>query len=130
MATQLYRSRSNKRLGGVCAGVAEYFGIDVTLVRLVTLLLVFWGGGFIFYLIAWIILPEESAYHHNGDPMLKSAHSGDKKYLLGWGLVIFASSMIFKRYLPYIPFKQYLWPVLLLFIGYWLITKGKSNNKY
>ena len=126
MATQLYRSRSNKKLGGVCGGIADYFGVDATLVRLFTLILIFWAGGFIFYLLAWILLPEESAYHHNVDPMMKNAKSGEKKYLLGWGLVILASSMIFKRYLPYIPFKQYLWPAMLLFAGYYLI-KCKDN---
>ncbi len=60
MGKRLYRSRTQRMLGGVCGGIAEYFDIDVTLVRLgwalVTLL---YGTGLIAYLIAWVIVPEE-----------------------------------------------------------------------
>jgi len=45
-------------LGGVCGGVAEYFGIDPTLIRLGWVLLAF-HGGIVAYLVAWLIIPEE-----------------------------------------------------------------------
>jgi len=48
-------------VAGVCGGIAEYFDIDPTLVRLLTLLFILLGGaGVITYLIAWIIIPEKS----------------------------------------------------------------------
>ncbi|HXL04308.1 MAG: PspC domain-containing protein [Firmicutes bacterium] len=57
---RLYRSRYEKKLGGVCAGLARYFEIDVSLVRLIWILLtVFYGAGILAYLLAWIIIPEE-----------------------------------------------------------------------
>jgi phage shock protein PspC (stress-responsive transcriptional regulator) len=48
-------------VAGVCSGVADYLGVDVTIVRLVTLLgAVFSGGTFLLaYLVAWVLLPEE-----------------------------------------------------------------------
>jgi len=47
-------------LGGVCGGLAEYLGLDPTVVRLVFLLLFFLGGqGLLIYLIMWLIVPEE-----------------------------------------------------------------------
>lgn len=60
MAKKLYRSQSNKMLGGVCAGLADYLEIDPTLIRLI-----FVGVGLVsaifpmllFYVIAWIIIP-------------------------------------------------------------------------
>lgn len=56
----LVRSRSNRKIAGVCAGFAEYFDLDPTLVRIVWLLLVIFGGcGLLAYIIAWIIMPEE-----------------------------------------------------------------------
>lgn len=56
---KLYRSADDKILGGVCAGVAAYFNLDPSLVRIATLLLFFFGGlSFLPYLILWIILPE------------------------------------------------------------------------
>lgn len=57
---RLMRPRENRKIAGVCAGVAEYLDLDVTLIRLVWLLVViFAGAGIIAYLIAWIIMPEE-----------------------------------------------------------------------
>ena len=59
-AKKLYRSRSNRYIAGVCAGVAEYFDVDPTMVRLLTLLSVLIPGPqFIVYIIAWIVIPEE-----------------------------------------------------------------------
>lgn len=55
---KLYRSRKNKMIGGVAGGFAEFFGIDVTLVRLILVLMLFSGVGIPFYIIAWIIMPE------------------------------------------------------------------------
>ncbi len=57
---RLYRSRDNRMLGGVCGGLAEYFNIDPTLVRLAFLLLFLAAGsGPLLYLVMWIIVPEE-----------------------------------------------------------------------
>jgi phage shock protein C len=57
---RLYRSRQERMLGGVCGGLAEYLGLDPTVVRLVFLLLFFLGGqGLLIYLIMWLIVPEE-----------------------------------------------------------------------
>jgi phage shock protein C len=57
----LVRGRKGRMAGGVCAGLAEYFGIDVTLVRvIVAVIAVITGGaGALAYLAAWAIIPEE-----------------------------------------------------------------------
>ncbi|MGI5171985.1 PspC domain-containing protein [Treponema sp. OMZ 840] len=59
MAKRLYKSE-NKMLCGVCAGIAEYFDIDPTLVRLITVFLLFAGvgSGLIAYIVAAVIIPE------------------------------------------------------------------------
>lgn len=57
---RLYRSRE-RMLGGVCGGVADYFGIDKTISRLIFAALVLAGTiGIWLYLLMWIIVPEES----------------------------------------------------------------------
>jgi len=57
---RLYRSRKGQLIAGVCAGLAEHFGIDVNLVRLAfAVFTIFFGVGVLIYLAAWIILPEE-----------------------------------------------------------------------
>ena len=57
---RLYRSEMNKMVGGVCGGLAEYFGIDATIVRLATafLMLASFGTVLLAYLIALIIIPK------------------------------------------------------------------------
>ena len=56
---KLTKSQTNRMLCGVCAGVAEYFGIDATIIRLLWVILTFFGGsGILAYIIAAIILPE------------------------------------------------------------------------
>jgi phage shock protein PspC (stress-responsive transcriptional regulator) len=58
---RLTRSRKNGTIAGVCAGLADYFGVDVVLVRLLWVILSIAGaviGGVIVYLAAWLIMPE------------------------------------------------------------------------
>lgn len=58
---KLYRSRTNRMIAGVCAGLADFFGIDPTVVRLVFVAGALLGfGSFVFiYLVLFIIVPEE-----------------------------------------------------------------------
>ncbi len=57
---KLMRLRQGRKIAGVCAGFAEYFDLDVTVVRVVWLIVaLFGGGGVLAYIIAWIVMPEE-----------------------------------------------------------------------
>src|SRR3954452_19108133 len=58
--TKLIRPRLGRKIAGVCLGFSEYFDIDVTLIRVVWLIVAIMTGiGFLSYPIAWIIMPEE-----------------------------------------------------------------------
>jgi phage shock protein C len=58
---KLYRSKNNKIIAGVCGGIGEYFNVDPTLIRLLWLFISIMGGsGVLAYIIAWIIIPEET----------------------------------------------------------------------
>jgi phage shock protein PspC (stress-responsive transcriptional regulator) len=57
---RLLRPKDGRLVAGVCAGLAEYFGVDVGLVRVsFGIFTVFYGLGILIYLIAWAVLPEE-----------------------------------------------------------------------
>jgi phage shock protein C len=59
---QLSRSETNKMIAGVCGGLAEYFNIDPTIVRLLFVLILLFGGqSILVYIILWIVIPTESA---------------------------------------------------------------------
>ena len=63
MDKKLYLSDANRKIGGVCGGIGEYFNIDPTIVRLAWVILAFvWGAGLIGYFIAWAIIPRRSSF--------------------------------------------------------------------
>ncbi len=60
---KLYLSESDKKLCGVCGGIAEYFGIDSTLVRLLWVVCsLFFGSGIVAYIIAALIIPKSPVF--------------------------------------------------------------------
>lgn len=77
MAKKLWKSRKDKKIDGVCAGIANYFNIDVTIVRLVFVALVFFkGAGILLYIIGAIVMPvnEDEIYEDESVENLKSAN--------------------------------------------------------
>ncbi|MEE4194318.1 MAG: PspC domain-containing protein [Anaerolineae bacterium] len=59
---RLYRSESDVMLGGVCAGLGEFFDLDPTIIRLIFVVLFLTGSlGFWVYVVMWIVVPLESA---------------------------------------------------------------------
>jgi len=61
MSKKLYRSVTDKKIAGVCGGLAEYFEVDSTVVRLIFIALLLLGVGpaLLLYLIMWLVVPEE-----------------------------------------------------------------------
>jgi phage shock protein PspC (stress-responsive transcriptional regulator) len=88
MKTVLYRSETDRMLGGVCGGLGIYLGIDSTLVRLFFALLFFGNGiGLLAYLALWIIMPSESSEyaHKNFEENLKESgeHFSERVQTIG-----------------------------------------------
>ena len=68
---KLYRCNKNHMVAGVCAGLANYFNVDPTIIRLFTVLLVLLGGlSFWVYIILWIVIPLQ--------PTRKTINAGEK----------------------------------------------------
>ena len=68
-ATRITRSETDKRIAGVAGGIAEYFGIDPTLVRIGFVIAAFMGFGIFAYVVLWVALPP-------GQPGVPMAHRG------------------------------------------------------
>ncbi len=91
---RLYRSESEKMIGGVCGGIAEYFKIDPVIVRLIAVALIFVNGiGLLAYLIGWVVIPRKSVagsrwselkgkrlYRSRDDKMIGGVCGGLSKY--------------------------------------------------
>ncbi len=56
---RLYRSQNQRMISGVCGGIAEYFNLDPTIVRVAFVLAaLLWGGGVVAYILLWVVIPE------------------------------------------------------------------------
>lgn len=60
MFSQLTRNETDKMMAGVCGGLARYFGVDSTIVRLVFVLAVLSGVSPLVYLVLWVVMPSEN----------------------------------------------------------------------
>lgn len=69
MQKRLYRSKSDRMIAGVCGGLAEYFGIDPVIVRIIFFVLLLPGGlpGIVPYVLLWIIVPYKPAVIQQDD---------------------------------------------------------------
>jgi phage shock protein C len=77
---KLSRPREDRKIAGVCAGFARYLGVDVTLVRLIAVVLVFCpipiGLGLIGYLVAWMVMPNDPLRLPEASPMQSQPAGG------------------------------------------------------
>lgn len=149
MSEKLYKSKHNRVIAGVCGGIAEYFNVDATLIRLAWVLAVFFAGtGLIIYILAMIIMPEESVYVEKpnttavntlsdnecsteeksgriSDVQATSAKEDDTKrhQVLGLILVGLGGYFLFERFFPYFRLHNW-WPLILIFIGVAILLKS------
>jgi phage shock protein PspC (stress-responsive transcriptional regulator) len=79
---RLYRNENDKVLGGVCSGLANYFNIDVVIARIIFVILLFSGVGFLTYIIMWIAVPS-SATVQIGSTRRKLFRDPDEKMIAG-----------------------------------------------
>ncbi|MCY4070714.1 MAG: PspC domain-containing protein [Chloroflexi bacterium] len=77
MKKRLYRSRADRRLAGVCGGIADYLAVDPTIIRIIWVLFAIAGGpGVVLYIILAAIIPEEPEYVQSSAEKIKNDESG------------------------------------------------------
>jgi len=140
MAKKIYRSRKDFMIAGVCGGIAEYFEIDSTLVRLLAILVVLLGGvGVIAYIIAWIIIPqnpeqetERSKDYDRVEEIDINQEEGKKdNYKHVWGgliLIFLGLFFLMRSFFPRFILVNF-WPIILIAIGIVLIVQSLSRKK-
>ncbi len=79
---RLFRDENDKVLGGVCSGLANYFNIDVIVTRIIFVILLFSGIGFLTYIIMWVAVPS-SATKQIGSTRKKLFRNPDEKIIAG-----------------------------------------------
>ena len=130
---KLYRSIDDKIIWGVGGGLAKYFGLDSTLVRLilVAFALITGGLGILFYIVAAIIVPNEPGGFKNSSESV-SNDSGDKArarrgggIIIGAALLIIGIFAVLKKFFPVVWFGWGLtWPIIAIVLGVAIIIRS------
>ena len=143
MKNRLYRSETDKKIAGVCGGIAEYFEIDSTIIRLIWVISVaVYGTGLLVYIIAAIIMPTKGEIdtkmnmHQDSNEVNEQKNGAsdgnfDKektRNLFGYVLIIAGAILISKRFLvlKWLSFK-FLFPIVLVILGI-LILSGNFKK--
>ena len=137
----LYRCRHDRRIAGVAAGVAEFFDLDPTLVRLVWFLSIFFGGfGLLLYIVMAIIVPNEplteeelaapadagSPHRHAG----RSGKSGLGLTFVGLALILFGGLALANTFFVEWGYSgSFVWPGFILAMGVLLVAAAVRRGE-
>ncbi len=139
---RLTRSRSDYMLGGVCAGLGHYFGIDPTIVRLIFVLLAISGGsGVLLYLVLWIVIPREDLTQgpltgdefgrrarQMGEEMRQVAAQPNTRTAQFLGIALVVVGLIYLVQNLHLPWLNWFnvniaWPAVLIIAGILLLSR-------
>ena len=136
---RLYRADKDYVFGGVCAGFADYFAIDVTLLRILWLVLTLFNGvGGVIYVICLVLIPKNP--EHEKLPPEQRTRVGNTGLYIGVGIVIFGIMLtlnnLFRFFwwnfdwwffqFPWLPWRI-VWPAMLILFGLWFIFRSDST---
>ncbi len=154
MYKKLYRSVTDKMLGGVCGGLAEYFSIDPVIVRLIFVLAVIFGGsGILAYIILWIIIPQkpyiitpfnntnpgngdsasatEEKKSENSDTNMNyvniNKNQSNRSIYAGAFLILLGGIFLLDNFVPHFHFGDF-WPLVLIGLGFAIILNARNNT--
>jgi len=141
---RLYRSKKDRMIAGVCGGIAEYFKIDATLVRIIAVITIFINGiGLIAYLIAWIVIPQnpeqvskkekrklrekaekitQDIGEHIHEDLDKDGNKKNSHIIGGLILLCLGGLFLINNFFPNFGFGK-LWPLILVIIGLGILAR-------
>ena len=128
---KLSRNSMNKVIGGVCSGLADFFGLDVALVRIAFVIaFMFASFGFWLYIILWIVLPvdgqQTTANSQQPTANSQAPESKVKSVLAGSFVILIGLLFLINNFIP-INWVWKLWPLILVAIGVvMIITSSKK----
>ena len=152
MTKKLYRSTTQKVIGGVCGGIAEYFNIDPVIVRILFVVSLFgWGASFLVYILALIIIPKREINYYTTNSTSEGAefsssfesndnYTEDQDYyaqneqiipnksrkFFGLALIIIGSIFLFDDFFEFLEFEM-VFPIVLILAGAYILFPRKGN---
>lgn len=145
MKKKWYRSRNDKMIGGVCGGLAEYFDVDPTIIRILFVVGLFMGAGILAYIVLWIVVPEEplvvttssdpvtSESAKSAEPPLdeekhetpgeKKTNRKNKSGYFGAILIVLGVLILLDNFVSFDAF----WPLLLILGGIGILLRARND---
>ena len=124
---RLYRSTSQRIVGGVAGGLGEYFGIDPVWMRIGFVVLTIGGGsGILLYLLLWLIVPQQPSDYQ---VPARAGTSLPSSAILGVVLIALGGIAFVNAIAPSIGLSRYFWPALLVAAGLALVVGGLSRDR-
>ncbi|WPU93344.1 PspC domain-containing protein [Mucilaginibacter sabulilitoris] len=155
MEKKLYRDEHRKVLGGVCAGLADYFDMDIAIVRALFLLtFIFMGTGFMVYIVLWIVLPRKdyspfnphvdyrvppqepfNPFTGNVPPMpgspVKKQGATNAGLIIGVILIFIGGSfLLHELHIFRLWHLGKLWPAILVIVGFAIMASGNRRKPW
>jgi phage shock protein C len=138
---RLQRSRDDRVISGVAAGIAEYLGTDPVVVRLIFVVLALAGGGGVLaYLVAWLIVPDAGDRDGPPPPPGEVGEEGtqpsvvtgrtrrtEPSVLVGLVLVALGAGLLIERIVPGFSWR-FAGPALLVALGVLLVSRGRMGR--
>lgn len=132
------RSSTNRVIGGVCAGLADYLNLDVALMRVLFVVAALCGSfGFWLYIILWIVIPSQKVLNFNNNMQQEETtiditpdeKSGSNKGAITISIILIVIGLIalMDNFL-YIDWIWKLWPVILIVLGVVIIINTQKNR--
>ena len=143
MEKKLERNPHNKIIAGVASGLADYFSVDISLIRVLFIILFVFGfSGILIYIVLWILVPERSSYQNFADPDYRTYNdsfneprpapkSNSGRFIAGLLLIAIGCWFMLVEF-NIIPdwfsiFK--LWPIILIVLGVMILFKSDKRKK-
>jgi phage shock protein C len=140
---KLYRNIEHSSIGGVASGLADFFDIDVTILRVLFIITTIFGGGLVLYVILWVVVPpkpvtiEAQAEVINDaviTPEVENASStkpsqGKKTGAITGGLILIAIGILLLiNIFTNLRFRD-IWPIIVITLGVIIVVSGFGNKK-
>jgi len=120
---RLLRSRSDRVLGGVCGGLGRYLNVDPVLLRIAAVALALSGGaGVIAYIVAWIVIPENTGEEPAGPAA--PAHRPGIAVAVGAGLIALGALLMLRDVLPWFGWAMF-WPIIVIGVGVLVLISAR-----
>ncbi len=143
---RLYRSTTNRIIAGICGGLADYFSIDVTLVRLIFVAMTLGGGfGIGLYILLWILIPEQgkegqtqkveermkefgnevrSGAERLADDFKNGKAHESRRMWIAALIILLGIGLLMNQFMPWSWFHwDTFWPMVLIVVGVYLMVK-------